>query len=53
MTNKAAKIKADQRANYWLAEANVALENGKVARAAACEKKAQYWLDRLNKLEDQ
>jgi hypothetical protein len=40
-----------QRASHWLAEANLASEQGKPAREERCMKKAQYWLDRLNKAE--
>jgi hypothetical protein len=40
---------ADSRACFWLAEANRRQEAGKDASEA--ERKAQYWLDKLNKLE--
>lgn len=39
------------RASHWLAEANEAGEKGNAKREEACLKKAQYWLDRLNKAE--
>ncbi len=41
----------EQKACHWLAEANEALEKGNLKRDAFCMKKAQYWLDRLNRLE--
>ena len=42
---------ANERACHWLAEANAALEKGNTKRADMCERKAQYWLDTLNKID--
>ena len=42
----------DQRAQFWLGEANRLQENGaSQKRIDEAERKAQYWLDRLNKIE--
>lgn len=43
------QLYAYERAQYWLSKANCAIEAGRDARKL--ENKAQYWLDRLNKLE--
>lgn len=43
-------IEADQRGCWYLAEANLAAEQGKQAKADKLYAKGQYWLDRLNKL---
>lgn len=47
----AKSIEAEQRASKWLADGNEAEERGNSAKAEKCFEKAQYWLDRLNKLE--
>ena len=44
-------IEAEQRASKWLADGNEAEERGNAAKAEKCFEKAQYWLDRLNRLE--
>jgi hypothetical protein len=46
-------IEADARACQWLAKANALIESGKQETKAHkdAERKAQHWLDRLNKLE--
>lgn len=41
---------AYERASNWLYEANIAAEKGNERREAECERKAQYWFDRYNKL---
>ena len=43
-------IQAEQRASKWLADGNEAAERGNDAKAERCYEKAQYWLDRFNKL---
>lgn len=49
---KHTKSYVDGRAQYWLGQANIAIENGKSEkRVSECERKAQYWLDRLNRIE--
>jgi len=42
---------ADQRAQYWLSEYNRYMENNNTKSANIAWRKAQHWLDRLNKLE--
>jgi hypothetical protein len=50
--NQQKRLQADTNAQKWLAEANRRIETGAVAkRIAEAERKAQYWLDRLNRLE--
>jgi hypothetical protein len=43
-------VEADIRCRHWLAKATDAREAGKKAVAERCEEKAQFWLDRWNKL---
>lgn len=43
-------LEAEERANKWLADANEAAERGNHAKAERLYEKAQYWLDRFNKL---
>ena len=43
-------IEAEQRGSYWLAEGNDAEERGNYAKAEKCFAKAQFWLDRYNRL---
>lgn len=43
-------LDAEVRASKWLADANEARESGNEKRAAACDAKSQYWLDRFNVL---
>ena len=51
MTDTRAKIiEAEQRSSAWLADANEAAERGDHAKAEKLYAKAQFWLDRLNKL---
>jgi hypothetical protein len=51
-TLKDKRLEANDRAQYWLGQANLAIESGKPAYVIdECERKAQYWLDRLNKFE--
>ncbi|VVN27775.1 hypothetical protein PS623_04624 [Pseudomonas fluorescens] len=41
---------AETRAAQWLADGNEAWEKGRVVKAERCYQKAQFWLDRANKL---
>lgn len=41
---------ADVRASQWRADGNAAMECGNIRRAIKCYGKAQFWLDRYNKL---
>lgn len=50
-TRRAKIVDAEQRSSFWLAQANYHRERGNVISAENAERKAQYWLDRLNKLE--
>jgi hypothetical protein len=43
-------LKAEHLASKWLGDANEADERGDRKRAERCYAKAQFWLDRLNKL---
>lgn len=43
-------IEAEVRGSHNLAEANAAAERGDKAKAERLYDKAQYWLDRYNKL---
>lgn len=43
-------LDAEVRASQWLADANEAREHGNNDRAAMCEAKSQFWLDRFNLL---
>ena len=43
-------IDAETRASKWLADGNEAEERGNKAKALRCFEKAQFWLDRYNKL---
>lgn len=43
-------INAEARAGQWLADGNEAREAGNAEKAERCYTKAQYWLDRYNKL---
>lgn len=49
--NRERALEAHQRSSMWLFEANVAAEKGNKQREEMALRKAQYWLDRLNKLE--
>ena len=46
------RLDAETRANQWLADGNAANEAGDQVKAAACYDKSQFWLDRLNLLEN-
>ena len=46
----AATIRAEQFASKWLGNGNEAEERGDIKMAEKCFQKAQYWLDRYNKL---
>lgn len=48
---KIKRLYADCRAQYWLGLYNTSIEKGHTATAEKRLSKAQYWLDRLNKLE--
>lgn len=50
---KAKKLDAETRCGQWLADGNEAAEARKLEKAEKCYAKAQYWLDRANKLQDQ
>lgn len=43
-------LDAEVRASRWLADANEARERGDRQRAAECDAKSQFWLDRYNLL---
>jgi len=43
-------LDAEVRGSKWLADANQAREKGDLERAAACDAKSQFWLDRFNLL---
>jgi hypothetical protein len=43
-------LDAEQRCSTWLADGNEYNERGQKAKAEKCYDKAQYWLDRYNKL---
>ena len=43
-------LAAERLAGWWLAEGNEAAEKGNKAKAEKCYDKAQYWLDRYNRL---
>lgn len=43
-------LDAEVRASQWLADGNEAREAGDVERAARCDAKSQFWLDRYNLL---
>lgn len=43
-------IDAEERGSKWLADANEAYERGDRAKAERLYEKAQFWLDRYNKL---
>lgn len=43
-------IEAETRGSTALADANVAAERGDTAKAERLYARAQYWLDRFNKL---
>jgi hypothetical protein len=49
MTNQRA-LEAEVKASKWLADANEASERGQKAKAERLYAKAQFWLDRYNKL---
>lgn len=50
MTTKEKMLQAEERGSRWLADGNEAEERGNRAKAEKCFAKAQYWLDRYNKL---
>jgi hypothetical protein len=43
-------LDAEIRASQWLSSANELSEGGELAKAEEHYRKAQYWLDRYNKL---
>ncbi|MCD5327876.1 hypothetical protein ACFFU8_09420 [Chromobacterium piscinae] len=43
-------LDAEVRASQWRADANQARECGDEKRAAECDAKSQFWLDRYNHL---
>lgn len=43
-------VEAEQRASKWLADANEQSERGNKSKAEELYAKAQFWLDRMNKL---
>lgn len=43
-------LEAEVRASKWLADANEAREACDLKRAAQCDAKSQFWLDRYNLL---
>lgn len=43
-------LDAEVKASRWLADAYRARESGNSERAAQCDAKSQYWLDRYNLL---
>ena len=47
------QLDAETRASQWLADGNQAAEAGRVVKAERCYHKAQFWLDRANKLSGQ
>ena len=49
-TRERDKINAEVRASKWLADGNEASERGDKVKAERCYEKAQFWLDRYNKL---
>lgn len=49
-TKKEAMIKAETLGSKWLADGNEAEERGNRIKAEKCFAKAQYWLDRYNRL---
>ena len=44
------ELEAEHRASKWLGDANEAAERGDHAKAEKLYAKAQFWLDRYNKL---
>lgn len=44
---------AEEKAGFWLAEANEAQDRGLSSKEESCLAKAQYWLDRANLLSGQ
>jgi hypothetical protein len=49
-TNKERALDAEVRCSRWLADGNEAKERGNGEKAEVCYARAQYWLDRYNKL---
>ena len=49
-STKEKAIEAEVRGSQWLAKGNEYAELGKNKHAEKCYDKAQYWLDRYNKL---
>lgn len=45
-----ALIDAEVRGSMWLANGNEAAERGNKKRAEVCYRKAQFWLDKYNRL---
>jgi len=43
-------IQAEENGGKWLADGNEAEERGNANKAEKCFSKAQFWLDRYNKL---
>lgn len=50
MTLRDKIIQAEVNGSKWLADGNEAEERGNMAKADKCFSKAQFWLDRYNKL---
>jgi len=48
--NHSKAVEAEVRASRWLADANEHAAAGRKEAAEKCYAKAQYWLDRFNKL---
>lgn len=46
------RLEAETRASQWLADGNAAREAGDMVKAEQCYTKSQFWLDRLNLLEN-
>lgn len=49
-TRREKAIDAEVRAGQWLADGNIARAEGKMEKAERCYQKAQFWLDRYNRL---
>ena len=45
-------LDAETRAGKWLADGNIAKEQGNTRKAEKCFDKAQFWHDRANLLRD-
>jgi len=49
-TDEQKALEAEVRCSQWLADGNAAREAGNMAKAAKCDAKSQFWLDRYNRL---